>query len=100
LPTFFKKLHINIPAVYDVLTTRMSLPAASGGVLNLTANKQMRSICMVDKMCRSNGVGMFANEVGVRSKTRDVAEAEPPAGDVPSIAGARKQVRYVQFLTQ
>jgi hypothetical protein len=43
-------------------------------------------------MCRSNGVEMFANEVGARSETRAVADAEPPAGGIPSAAGARKQV--------
>jgi hypothetical protein len=30
-------------------------------------DKEMRSISMADKLCRSNGVGMFANEVGARS---------------------------------
>jgi hypothetical protein len=35
------------------------------------------------------GVGMFANEVGARSETRAVAEAEPPTGGIPSAAGAR-----------
>jgi hypothetical protein len=37
-------------------------------------NKQMRSICRVDKMCRSNGVGMSeANDLAV-------AKAESPTG--------------------
>jgi hypothetical protein len=48
-------------------------------------------------MCRSNGVGMFANEVGARSETIAVAEAEPPTGGVPNAAGARKQSCYAKF---
>jgi hypothetical protein len=48
-------------------------------------------------MCRNNGVGMFANKVGARSETRAVAEAEPPTGGIPSVAGARKQTCYAQY---
>ena len=42
---------------------------------------------------------LAACEVGARSETRAVTKAEPPTGDVASIAGARKQTSYARFYT-